>query len=490
MKFFDYIRFAFKNLWRQRLRSLLTIFAIVIGALSVISMISLVLGASQVFLQQLNSAGTLTQIQVVGNKDATADTVNNGSDGTGTKLDDALVAKIAKVSHVISVSPIANVYPLRSFVIKDDANQKKYTVDNIQGYVPGPATDKSLEAGRNLTADDKEGKIIVGAQNAETMGFKDHPDQLIGKTLIFTTQPGYAGEGAVITPPPTPIPGQPGNNQLNDPQSQPTTQIEAVIVGVTAPGGDDRGGFINLEWAKGLLTDTRYQQDQAAQQAYQQEQQRIQQLSQQSHTPYNGPQPTSPPMVKVTTSQLDQQGYTSIIAKADSFDNVDAAATVIKTYNVGAVTAKEFLDTITRTFKIVGLVFGAIGAISLLVASIGVINTMVMATLERTREIGVMRACGATRGAVSRLFTFEAAMLGFWGGVTGVVLGYGLSKIANVVVGRILVQQHFAAANVVVIPWWLALAVIGATTVIGMLAGLYPAYRASRLNPVEALRYE
>ena len=86
MRFFDYIRFALKNLWRQKLRSALTIFAIVIGAMSVISMISLVLGASNVFLNQIKAAGALTQINVLADKNAGSDDFfgGSGSDGTGT----------------------------------------------------------------------------------------------------------------------------------------------------------------------------------------------------------------------------------------------------------------------------------------------------------------------------------------------------------------------------------------------------------------------
>jgi ABC-type antimicrobial peptide transport system permease subunit len=136
------------------------------------------------------------------------------------------------------------------------------------------------------------------------------------------------------------------------------------------------------------------------------------------------------------------------------------------------------------------LVLGGIGGIALAVAAIGVVNTMIMAILERTREIGVMRAVGAKRGTVSRLFTIEASLLGFWGGVLGVAVGYGLASLANVFINKQLASNGLQARNIITLPPWLIITVIIITTVIGMLAGLYPARRAAKLDPVEALHYE
>ena len=102
---------------------------------------------------------------------------------------------------------------------------------------------------------------------------------------------------------------------------------------------------------------------------------------------------------------------------------------------------------------------------------------------------GTIRARRPGQSSVRR-FGCLAALLGFWGGALGVLAGYGLSRLANLYAGSALSSQHLSAQTIISIPWWLGLAVIIATTIIGVLAGLYPAIRASRLNPVEALRYE
>jgi putative ABC transport system permease protein len=135
-------------------------------------------------------------------------------------------------------------------------------------------------------------------------------------------------------------------------------------------------------------------------------------------------------------------------------------------------------------------VLGGIGGIALVVAAVGVVNTMVMSILERTREIGVMRAVGARRSTVSRLFTFEAGLLGFFGGIIGLVIGYAAVLVANPLVNKQLQGNNIQSSNIIGLPLWLILGVVGLTTVIGILAGLYPARRAAKLDPVEALHYE
>ena len=139
---------------------------------------------------------------------------------------------------------------------------------------------------------------------------------------------------------------------------------------------------------------------------------------------------------------------------------------------------------------VVGLIIVAIGGIVLFVASLGIINTMIMATYERTREIGILRACGATRKNIRSLFIFEAGILGFLGGIIGLVLSYGLAEIGNTLVNGIASSQGVPITNLISFPLWLIVSVIALTTLIGILAGLIPAIRASHLNPVEALRYE
>jgi len=147
-------------------------------------------------------------------------------------------------------------------------------------------------------------------------------------------------------------------------------------------------------------------------------------------------------------------------------------------------TVEDVLDTFTSVLQVVTGVLVGIAAISLLVGGIGIMNTMYTAVLERTREIGLMKAVGATNNHIMGLFLFESGLLGMMGGAIGIIIGMALSKLVEVIataaLGTTLIQAQF--------PWYLILGALFFSFTVGSLAGTWPALRASRLPPVEALR--
>lgn len=473
MRFIDYITTAFRNISRQKLRSSLTIFAIVIGATSVTIMLALVTGAKSFFLSQVDANGLLQQVAVSSKTDITD--FNDASHGGGpcdscTKLTDSLVSKIKAMPHVDGVARQLQVGMFEAL----DYGGKKLSLNNVFAADANGIVTEDMLAGRNINAGDKSGVAVITSDYADKLGFKHNYQGIIGKQIELQSRDFYTGVGADVQPPPQ-CDGPCGNNA----PSQKPTLLPAKVIGVMDTTSQSAAVRVPFDWAVGMDEQRSYQPT-AADQAAQQNACRY------VAGPCNPPQH----MTLVVMSGVQTNGYDQLTVKADSAQNAKTVAARIRKLGVGAADAQSMINSQLQIFNIVGYVLGGIGGIALAVAAIGVVNTMVMAILERTREIGVMRAVGARRKTVSRLFTFEAGLLGFWGGVIGVAIGYGLTRLANVIINKQLASNSVKAHDIIRMPLWLILAVIGITTLIGILAGLYPAHRAAKLDPVEALHYE
>lgn len=476
MRLFDYIRIGLKNIWRRKLRSSLTIVAVVVGAIAVLSLVTLVLSASTVLVSQFEALGALTQVTVTSDVEASGKddpfAGQRESDQEGKKIDDAAIEEFKKIDHVIDVSASINVWGFEWARYKD---QDRFRV-NMTAYEPNAASDKTLVAGRNLRAGDKKLILIDEAMAAE-LGFEDdRVGDVVGEKLIFTTYEGFTGDDVELPEPPT---GPDGDNEkFWEEFGKKTFDIEAEIVGVvmTAFGPGGGGGatiYIPMDWGKEIMTRREWKEDKEARKEL--EQQAIYDQF---------------PQKLIKNYEFEDIGYSFASIKVDNAEHVEEVSEKVKALDFGAIIFKDFLDNLLKLFSIIGTILGTIGGVSLGVASLGIINTMVMSTYERTREIGVMRACGATRGTIRRLFTFEATLLGFLGGVVGVGCMFILAKVGNIFGNKLLAEEGIPLENIISPPLWLTLGVVGFTAVIGLIAGLYPAFRAARLDPVEALRRE
>jgi putative ABC transport system permease protein len=191
----------------------------------------------------------------------------------------------------------------------------------------------------------------------------------------------------------------------------------------------------------------------------------------------------------------NKDGYNMALVKVEDAQQVLDVADAIESLGYQVYTPASFVQGINSFYVILQVIFGGVGAIALLVAAIGIANTMAMAILERTREIGLMKAIGATNRDVLSVFLGEAAGIGFIGGLGGVLLGWSAGQILNVLALAYFAGQTSQTGGLppsvaVYTPAWLPIFTLIFATLIGLLSGLYPALRAATLIPVNALKYE
>ena len=434
MSFLDQFRTAWRNLSRQKLRTSLTIFAIVIGAVSVTVMLSLVTSTKGFLVSSAEQIGMDRSVIVTGLPGlGYRESQWNWPDGSGKRTDVDSLALVEKIGNVGSATLYINGGMFESFSFEG----RDITMKNIQteSYTPNGTIKHILVAGDELSSSTNGSGLLISSNIAKDLGYKGNEQALIGKEILLRYRKDFG------------------------PPEAKKSDEAGKIIGVTSSDGQ-RLMSTDLDWAVAMQTLTWTQK---------------------------GPNGQT---VTNTDSQIDRNGFGSIWVSVNDKKNVDAVMGEVKQLGFGAAAGKEEIDNQAVAFTIIGAILGGIGGIALLVAAVGVINTMVMATLERTREIGIMRAVGATKKTIRRLFRVEAGLLGFIGGLYGVIISFGFAFGLNQILNKQLSDSGIANRNLVSISPQVALVVLLITTLIGMLAGSLPARRAANMDPVEALRYE
>ena len=444
MKFLDLLRLILGNLSRRKARVALTAIGVVIGTAAVVILVSLAIGLQKSATSQLYGIGDLTQIDVM-------PTYGGGFGGGGgpfvvqaggesNQLDQPVLLTNSALEELRAIPGVKVVIP-RDYLNANVMVRYQHMEGgmNIIGVATDDLSDLGLETSQGVTTLSR-GSIIIGSMTP--YNFYD-PNQ----------RPGQE-------PPPPP--------DLMD------QQIQLVVIKWDQNGNETRK-TLSLRVA-GIINETGGEPDYSVYLPLE--------LTKSLNEWANG--------VRIN---YNKDGYSQVIVKVEDANQALEIADQITAMGFQAMTPQSYLQGINSFFVVLQVIFGGVGAIALLVAAIGIANTMAMSILERTREIGLMKAVGATNRDVLSLFLGEAAGIGFIGGLGGVVIGWlaaqGMNVLAIIYLAGQASQQGGAPPSVAVYtPAWLPIFALIFSTLIGMLSGLYPALRAATMIPVNALKYE
>ena len=465
MKLGDLTELAARNLREAVLRNSLTTLGISVGVASLVALLSLGVGLQQLVDRSVARAGLFDTVSVRSRQSAPF-----GQPGGGRRnprdaadvapprpLDDAARKEIASLPNVVEVNPEirftaeARHEPISQLVMVAGmaaSSQSSGTLDGLNGhFFSGP---------------DAEEAIIQGDLAKRLAEVGQAPESLLGQEITLR----FAQRQAL--PPPSEQAPTDSPNQAVGPDEEAMgfsivpSERKFLVVGVTPTS--ESGGQVGFNNAGMYL-----------------------------------------PLAVAEKLQVVQQGDLRDVARSSAAEGTRYAALNIRASSPAAVARIESsvarmgfasfsLIDVTRNlrtfFAIFDMFLGIFGSLALAVASLGIINTLVMAILERRREIGVLKALGAADRDVRQLFFAEAGVMGLVGGVFGVLLGWAIGRAIQLATMIYLKRQGMNPPNIWSVPWWLVLGAIGFSVVISLASGIYPASRAARLDPVEALRYE
>jgi ABC-type antimicrobial peptide transport system permease subunit len=184
------------------------------------------------------------------------------------------------------------------------------------------------------------------------------------------------------------------------------------------------------------------------------------------------------------------KNYFTLVVQTEASSKVKETQEAIKKMGFSTYSILDASKGLNRFFMFLDLFLGIFGSLAIAVASLGIVNTLVMAILERRREIGIMKAIGASDADVQKLFFVEASSMGAFGGALGILLGWTIGRVINIGTNIYLQRNQIPTENFWYVPWWLVALAMGFSIVVSLVAGIYPASRAAKLDPVQALRHE
>ena len=471
MRWSDLLRMSASSLKRRRLRTFLTVLGVVIGTASIVVMISLGLGLQQSMYEEVEQSGGTTSLTVTGQSDYYSSYGYIGVSGMEEEpsekyITDDVVKELKGLEYVKSAEPMINI---QGIALK--GNYEGWL--DIYGMTPEGLEDLNLTlepGGRLPDPDSPDLELVYG--NGVIMNFYDKntgmgywdgevPDIDFQKDKIFLIldqDTYYQTQSTDVMGSMETDDGSSSGNSAPKTAKKYVVQASGVVAGgPESYNANSYSVFCDLTRLKECL------QKEFRGRAI------PGQPTTQSGKPYS------------------RFVYSAVKVQADDMDHVEELSNTIRSLGYNVSSNIEYIEAMKSQFAMVQAVLGGIGAVSLLVAAIGIANTMMMSIYERTREIGVMKVIGCSLKNIGQMFLLEAGFIGLIGGLIGNILSLLLSVGINAVVSG---SGMVSGGSISYIPVWLMLLSMAFAVFVGMAAGFFPAVRAMKLSPLAAIRGE
>lgn len=469
MKTYDLTELALRNLRESSLRNSLTTIGISVGVASLVAMLSLGIGLQKLATRRLASSGLFDTVVVMSRRDLRGfgrdDERNTASAAESRTLDEPARQEIERLPDVLEA------YPDIRFITELRYQDKPHLtmVSGIPDSARANDAFSGIEGGF-FSSNNAPEVILQKSFAAELLNKTEaaKPGQeddipvaelakpLLGQELVMR----YAQRVASPSPQDSPSPQEKSAASPDAAYSVISREQKLKIVGVSDLDPDSMRGAARARVFLPLK------------------------LAEELHV-------MQPSDLRDSMRGFSKQpSYSTISVRVKNPKHVEEVEQAIKKLGFNTFSILDATRSLRQFFAVLDLFLGIFGSLALAVASIGIVNTLVMAILERRREIGIMKAIGASDGDVKKLFFAEAGAMGVLGGFVGVALGWTIGHVINLGTNIYLKRQSLPPENFWSVPWWLVAAAIVFAFVVSLLSGLYPAARAARLDPVQALRYE
>jgi len=459
LKIPDLTELAFRNLRESLLRNSLTTVGISVGVASLVAMLSLGIGLQQLASRRLVKSGLFDTVVVTSRRDlrnfGREEQRSGPTPGESRVLDENARQEIEHLPNVVEA------YPDIRFITELRYEDKPH----LTMIAALPESARSNDAFENL-----QGSFFSSETASEVILQKSFAEELLGRV----PKPGFdetklaelaplVGKELTMRYAQREAPTASQSQSAAEPgaaYSVVSRELILKVIGISdldpeSMRGPTRGrAFLPLKLAESLHV----------------------------------VQPTD--LREISRSSGDAPVYSSVSVHVKSPKQVQPVEEAVKKMGFSTFSILDATRSLRQFFAVLDLFLGIFGSLALAVASIGIVNTLVMAILERRREIGIMKAIGASDVDVKRLFFAEAGAMGILGGIVGVILGWAIGQAINLGTNIYLKRQALPPEHFWSVPGWLIAAAIGFAFIVSLLSGLYPASRAARLDPVQALRYE